>query len=59
MSGNLLHAMRRHCDQTSTAPSTFGRQAVNDPRLVFDLRAGRMLRAKTAERIRQYMEATR
>ena len=34
----------------------FGRNAVRDPRLVFDLRRGRELRPATAERIRAYLD---
>ena len=37
------------------SPSTFGRLACRDPNLVFDLREGRKLRAKTVYKIRRYM----
>lgn len=38
------------------APSRFGRGAVNDPRLVFDLRRGRRLTAANAARVRAYVQ---
>ena len=40
-----------------TSPSRFGRDAVNDPRLVTDLRNGRQLREKTYQRIHDYLTA--
>ncbi|MCW1402897.1 hypothetical protein OKA06_11350 [Novosphingobium sp. MW5] len=36
-------------------PSKFGRLAVGDPRFVDDLRGGRLPRAKTCERVRNYL----
>jgi hypothetical protein len=38
---SLLVQIDRYLRRTGTPPSTFGRRAVNDPRLVRDLRAGR------------------
>jgi hypothetical protein len=37
--------------RTRTAPTRFGREALNDSRLVFDLRNGRELREKTIDRL--------
>ena len=37
--------------------TSFGRKVVQDPRLVGDLRRGRTLRPRTAERIRQFILA--
>ncbi|WP_317988420.1 MULTISPECIES: hypothetical protein [Pacificimonas] len=34
-----------------------GREAVNDPRLVFDLRGGRTLRPQTERRVNAYLES--
>jgi len=39
------------------APTRFGREAVNDPRFVFDLRDGRKLRPDTARRVEKYLNA--
>lgn len=41
---------------THLSPSQFGRQAVNDPNLVKDLREGRELRKKTRERVLTFIE---
>lgn len=38
---SLLIRIDRYLRRTGISPSTFGRQAVNDPRLVHDLRGGR------------------
>lgn len=38
------------------APSRFGRGALNDPRLVFDLRRGRRLTPANAARVRAYVQ---
>ncbi|QDC36467.1 hypothetical protein FIL70_03620 [Sphingobium fuliginis ATCC 27551] len=47
----LLREIERHLTSTGTAPTRFGRNAANDPCLVFDLRRGRTLRPATASRI--------
>lgn len=57
MSGALLHAIRCYCAEHHVAPSTFGRLAVKDPRLVSDLRAGRSITDRRAERVRSFMRA--
>lgn len=51
MSAALIRAIERHCSTTGTAPSRFGRDAVNDPRLLGDLRLGRRLRPATLSRV--------
>ena len=38
---SLLIRIDRYLRRTGISPSTFGRRAVNDPRLVHDLRGGR------------------
>lgn len=38
---HLLRSVERFLRQTGMAPTRFGRSAVRDPRLVFDLRNGR------------------
>lgn len=42
--------------ERGVAPSRFGRGAVNDPRLVFDLRRGRRLGAANAARVQNYLQ---
>jgi hypothetical protein len=37
-------------------PTRFGRDCVNDPRLVPDMRRGRELRPETARRIADYLD---
>jgi hypothetical protein len=42
----------------SNMPATrFGREAVKDPRFVFDLRNGREPRLRTIRRVRAFLEA--
>jgi hypothetical protein len=55
MSSQLLHAIRRYCKERKVAPSTFGRAAVNDPRLVSDLQRGQQVGERRAARIRAFM----
>jgi hypothetical protein len=43
--------------RSDIAPTRFGRDAMGDPRFVFDLRNGRDPRPETVERIRAYLEA--
>ena len=40
---------------TGMAPTRFGRDAVRDPRLVFDMRLGREPTARMTERIEHFM----
>jgi 2,4-dienoyl-CoA reductase-like NADH-dependent reductase (Old Yellow Enzyme family) len=49
-----MHLRRRielYLRKNRIAPTRFGREAVNDPRFVFDLRKGRELREKTVNRV--------
>ncbi|MCC2980147.1 MULTISPECIES: hypothetical protein [unclassified Sphingomonas] len=48
---SLLIRIDRYLRQTGIPPSTFGRRAVNDPRLVRDLRAGRTPGARVCARV--------
>jgi hypothetical protein len=45
--------LRKH-NMEATA---FGRRAVNDPKLVADIMAGRVIRPKTEARIKAFMES--
>lgn len=53
---DLLHQIETYLESSHTAPTTFGRLAVDDPRFVIDLRAGRTPRRKTRERVAQYLQ---
>jgi hypothetical protein len=55
----LLEQIEEYLAQTRTSPSTFGRLAVGDPRLVADLKSGRRLRRRTEERLRDYLNEVR
>ncbi len=39
-------------------PTRFGREAMNDPRFVFDLRRGREMGRKTQRRVAAYIQGT-
>lgn len=41
--------------RTGRSATRIGRESVRDPRLVFDLRRGRQLRAETRARVLQYL----
>ena len=48
---HLLSHVERYLRKTATPPTRFGREAVGDPRFVFDLRNGREPRTRTVERV--------
>lgn len=52
----LLEQIEAYLACSSVTPSTFGRLAAGDPRLVGDLRSGRRLRQRTEERLRDYLK---
>jgi hypothetical protein len=52
---HLLSMIERYLRNSGVAPTRFGRDAVNDPRFVLDLRNGREPRASTAERVISYI----
>ena len=55
-----MHLNRRielYLRRTRIAPTRFGRDAVNDPRLVFDMRNGRELRETTEARIIAWLDS--
>jgi predicted Ser/Thr protein kinase len=54
---HLLREVEKFLRRSQTAPTTFGREVVGDPRFVFDLRNGRDPRPRTIERVRAYLEA--
>ncbi|WP_084717794.1 hypothetical protein [Sphingomonas sanxanigenens] len=51
----LLREIERHLRATSTSATRFGREALGDPRLVHDLRAGREPRPATVARVRAFI----
>jgi hypothetical protein len=53
----LLKEVEKYLRQNGTAPTRFGRDAVGDPRFVFDLRNGRDPRPRTIARVRAFLEA--
>lgn len=52
----LLVRIEQHLKQSGMPPTRFGREAVRDPRFVFDLRNGREPRARTRARVRAYID---
>ena len=51
----LMVKIDRYLRQTNMRPTTFGRLAIKDPRLVHDLRRGRELRPRTVARIEAFL----
>lgn len=54
---HLLREVEKFLRQNGTPPTRFGREAMSDPRFVFDLRNGRDPRPETVARVRAYLEA--
>lgn len=52
----LLREVEKFLRSSRVAPTRFGRDAVGDPRFVFDLRNGREPRPQTVARVRAYLE---
>ncbi|MGP1283482.1 MAG: hypothetical protein ACTS1X_10940 [Parasphingopyxis sp.] len=52
---SLLIEIDRFLRHTKMPPTRFGREAVNDPRLVFDIRRGRECGEKIRARIHTYI----
>lgn len=50
-----LREITDFCKRHRIAETRFSRDAVNDPRLIHDMRNGRTLRASTIARIKAYM----
>jgi hypothetical protein len=55
----LLSRIERHLRRSGQYPTTFGRQAAGDPRLVADMRSGRNVGPALARRIEAYLEDRR
>ena len=54
---NVPSKIERYLCKTGKKPTRFGREAANDPRLVFDIRRGRVVGPRMAERIEAFLEA--
>ncbi len=52
---STLRSIEHFLKQTGMAPTAFGRKAVRDPRLVFDMRNGREPTARMQRRIEHFM----
>ena len=53
----LLHRVETYLRITRTPPTRFGRDVLNDPCLVFDLRDGRRLRPVTEAKVNAFLIA--
>jgi 2,4-dienoyl-CoA reductase-like NADH-dependent reductase (Old Yellow Enzyme family) len=54
---HLLRRIERYLRATKTPATRFGREAVRDPRFVFDLRSGREPRPETERRVHVWLDA--
>ena len=54
---NLLREVEKFLKISDMPAAKFGREAVKDPRFVFDLRNGREPRPRTIARVRAFLEA--
>lgn len=52
----MLHEIETYLRKTDMAETRFGRETVNDPAFVRDLRTGRVARERTLRRVREFME---
>jgi 2,4-dienoyl-CoA reductase-like NADH-dependent reductase (Old Yellow Enzyme family) len=53
---HLLRDVEKYLKNSNTPAARFGREAMGDPRFVFDLRNGREPRAQTIKRVRAFLE---
>jgi hypothetical protein len=56
---NILRKIEIFMRTSDVTAARFGRDAVNDPRFVFDLRNGREPRPETIARVIDFLEETR
>ena len=54
---HLLREVEKFLKSSNMPAARFWREAVKDPRFVFDLRNGREPRPRTVERVRAFLEA--
>ncbi|EQB31739.1 hypothetical protein [Sphingobium ummariense] len=55
----LLRTVERFLSENNIPPTRFGREAVRDPRLVFDLRQGREPGDRVRRRVEHFMNTYR
>ena len=53
---HILRDVEKYLKISNTPAARFGREAMRDPRFVFDLRKGREPRPRTIERVRAFLE---
>jgi hypothetical protein len=51
----LLAEIAAFCERSSMSAATFGKQAMGDPRFVYDIRSGRQCLPRTVEKARAFM----
>jgi len=56
---HLLRDVEKFLKFSNTAATRFGREAMGDPRFVFDLRKGREPGVRTIKRVRAFLEIVR
>lgn len=56
---HVLREVEKFLVRSNIAATRFGREAVGDPRFVFDLRNGREPRPRTVSRVLAYLESVR
>ena len=54
---HLLRKVEKFLRQCDVAPTRFGRDAMGDPRFVFDLRNGRDPRPETVAKVIAYLDS--
>lgn len=54
---HLLREIEKFLRVSQVSAARFGREAMRDPRFVFDLRKGREPRLRTVTKVRAYLEA--
>ncbi len=55
--GYILREVENFLRSAKIPPARFGREAMGDPRFVFDLRNGREPRPRTIAKVRKFLEA--
>ena len=54
---HVLRRVEKYLRRSGISATRFGREAVRDPRFVFELRNGREPRAAVMRRVRDYLDA--
>jgi hypothetical protein len=56
---HILREVEKFLRANNTPAARFGREAMGDPRFVFDLRRGREPRPSTVQRVKAFLQAAR